>query len=40
LVDKNNIKIHIDKTFTLVETAKALDYIKDVHPTSKVVLKI
>jgi hypothetical protein len=30
----------LTKHFTLVETAKALDYIKDVHPTGKVVLKI
>jgi alcohol dehydrogenase len=39
-VDKNNIKIHVDKTFSLDETSKALDYIKDVHPRGKVVLKI
>jgi alcohol dehydrogenase len=39
-VDRNNIKIHIDKTFSLDEAAKALDYVKDVHPRGKVVLKI
>jgi NADPH:quinone reductase-like Zn-dependent oxidoreductase len=39
-IDKNNIKIHIDKTFILDESAKALDYVKDVHPRGKVVLKI
>jgi len=39
-VDQNNIKINIDKTFSLDETAKALDYVKDVHPRGKVVLEI
>jgi NADPH:quinone reductase-like Zn-dependent oxidoreductase len=39
-IDKNNIKIHVDKTFSLDETAKALDYVKDVHPRGKVILKI
>jgi alcohol dehydrogenase len=40
LVDQNNIKINIDKTFSLDETAEALDYVKDVHPRGKVVLEI
>ena len=39
-VDKNNIKINIDKTFTLDEAAKALDYVKDVHPRGKIVLEL
>jgi NADPH:quinone reductase-like Zn-dependent oxidoreductase len=39
-VDKNNIKINVDKTFTLDETAKALDYVKDVHPRGKIVLEL
>ena len=39
-VDQNNIKINIDKTFSLDETAEALDYVKDVHPRGKVVLEI
>jgi NADPH:quinone reductase-like Zn-dependent oxidoreductase len=39
-VDQNNIKIHVDKTFSLDETAKVLDYVKDVHPRGKVVLEI
>jgi NADPH:quinone reductase-like Zn-dependent oxidoreductase len=39
-IDKNNIKIHVDKTFSLDETAKALDYVKDVHPRGKVIIKI
>jgi alcohol dehydrogenase len=38
--DKNNIKVHVDKTFTLDEAAKALDYVKDVHPRGKVVFEI
>jgi alcohol dehydrogenase len=39
-VDKNNIKINVDKTFTLDEAAKALDYVKDVHPRGKIVLEL
>ncbi|MGN6708485.1 MAG: zinc-binding dehydrogenase, partial [Candidatus Nitrosocosmicus sp.] len=39
-VDQNNIKINIDKTFSLDETAKALDYVKDVHPRGKVIIEI
>ncbi len=39
-IDQNNIKIHVDKTFSLDDTAKALDYLKDVHPRGKVVLEI
>jgi alcohol dehydrogenase len=39
-VDKNNIKINVDKTFTLDEAAKALDYVKDVHPKGKIVLEL
>jgi NADPH:quinone reductase-like Zn-dependent oxidoreductase len=39
-IDQNNIKIHVDKTFSLDETAKALDYVKDVHPRDKVIIKI
>ena len=37
-VDQNNIKVNIDKTFSLDEAAKALDYQKDVHPRGKLVL--
>jgi NADPH:quinone reductase-like Zn-dependent oxidoreductase len=36
----NNIQIHIDKTFSLDEVKKALDYLKDVHPRGKIVLAI
>ena len=39
-VDQNSIKINIDRTFPLDETADALDYQKDVHPRGKVVLVI
>jgi NADPH:quinone reductase-like Zn-dependent oxidoreductase len=37
-VDQNNIKVNVDKTFSLNEAARALDYQKDVHPRGKVVL--
>ena len=41
LVDqKNNISIHVDKTFLLDEVGKALDYLKDVHPRGKIVLAL
>jgi NADPH:quinone reductase-like Zn-dependent oxidoreductase len=36
----NNIEIHIDRTFSLDEVSKALDYQKDVHPRGKIVLAI
>jgi alcohol dehydrogenase len=39
-VDRNNIKVNIDKTFPLDEAAKALDYQKDAHPRGKIVLTI
>jgi alcohol dehydrogenase len=39
-VDKNNLKINIDKTFILDEAAKALDYVKDAHPRGKIVLEL
>jgi NADPH:quinone reductase-like Zn-dependent oxidoreductase len=37
-VDQNNIGVHVDRTFSLDEAAKALDYVKDIHPRGKVVL--
>jgi alcohol dehydrogenase len=37
-VDENNIKVNVEKTFSLDEAATALDYQKDVHPRGKVVL--
>jgi NADPH:quinone reductase-like Zn-dependent oxidoreductase len=39
-LDQNNIKVSIDKTFSLDEAARALDYQKDVHPRGKVVLTV
>jgi NADPH:quinone reductase-like Zn-dependent oxidoreductase len=39
-VDQNNIKANIDKTYSIDEAAKALDYQKDGHPRGKVVLTI
>ena len=37
-VDQNNIRVNIDKTFSLDEAAKALDYQKEGHPRGKLVL--
>jgi alcohol dehydrogenase len=37
-VDQNNIKVNVEKTFSLDEAAKALDYVKDIHPRGKIVL--
>jgi alcohol dehydrogenase len=39
-VDQNNIRVNVDKTFSLDEAGKALDYQKDVHPRGKVVLTV
>jgi alcohol dehydrogenase len=39
-VDQNNIKVNVEKTFSLDEAATALDYQKDVHPRGKVVLTL
>jgi NADPH:quinone reductase-like Zn-dependent oxidoreductase len=39
-VDQNNIKVNVDKTFSLDQAAKALDYQRDVHPRGKVVLNV
>jgi NADPH:quinone reductase-like Zn-dependent oxidoreductase len=39
-VDQNNIKVNIDKTFSIEEAARALEYQKDGHPRGKVVLTI
>jgi NADPH:quinone reductase-like Zn-dependent oxidoreductase len=39
-VDQNNIKVNVDKTFSLDEAARALDYQKDVRPRGKVVLTV
>ena len=37
-IDQNNIRVNIDKTFSLDEAAKALDYQKEGHPRGKLVL--
>jgi NADPH:quinone reductase-like Zn-dependent oxidoreductase len=39
-VDQNNIRINVDRTFSLDETKDALDYQKDIHPRGKVVITI
>jgi NADPH:quinone reductase-like Zn-dependent oxidoreductase len=39
-VDQSNIRINVDRTFSLDETKYALDYQKDVHPRGKVVITI
>jgi alcohol dehydrogenase len=39
-VDQNNIRVNIDKEFSLDEAGDALDYQKNVHPKGKVVLAI
>jgi NADPH:quinone reductase-like Zn-dependent oxidoreductase len=39
-VDQNNMRVNVDRTFSLDEAADALDYQKDVHPRGKVVLAI
>jgi hypothetical protein len=37
---QNNIKVNVDKTFSLEEACKVLDYLKDVHPRGKMVLAV
>ncbi|HKG30700.1 MAG TPA: NADP-dependent oxidoreductase [Nitrososphaeraceae archaeon] len=37
-VDENNIRVNVEKKFSLEEAGKALDYQKDLHPRGKVVL--
>lgn len=39
-IDQNNIRVNIDKTFSLDEAAKALDYQKEGHSRGKLVLTI
>jgi NADPH:quinone reductase-like Zn-dependent oxidoreductase len=39
-VDQNNIRVNVEKTFSLDDAGKALDYQKDVHPRGKVVLAV
>lgn len=39
-VDQNNIRVNVEKEFSLDQTGDALDYQKNVHPRGKVVLTI
>ena len=39
-VDQNNIRVNVEKTFSLDEAGNALDYQKDVHPRGKVVITV
>src|ERR671925_1006230 len=38
-VDENNIRVNVDRIFSLDEAGRALDYQRDVHPRGKVVLE-
>jgi alcohol dehydrogenase len=38
LADQNNIRVNVEKKFSLEKAGDALDYQKDVHPRGKVVL--
>ena len=37
-VEKNGIRVNVDRAFSIDDATKALDYVKDVHPRGKVVL--
>jgi NADPH:quinone reductase-like Zn-dependent oxidoreductase len=39
-VDQNNIRVNVEKEFSLDQSADALDYQKNVHSKGKVVLAI
>jgi alcohol dehydrogenase len=39
-VDQNNIKVNIDKTFSIDEAGDALDYQREIHPRGKVVITV
>jgi alcohol dehydrogenase len=39
-VDQNNIKVNVEKTFSLDEASRALDYPKDEHSRGKVILTV
>ncbi|TLX81720.1 MAG: zinc-binding dehydrogenase [Thaumarchaeota archaeon] len=39
-VDQNNIRVNVEKEFSLDEAGDALDYQKNEHPRGKVVLAI
>jgi NADPH:quinone reductase-like Zn-dependent oxidoreductase len=37
-VDQNNIRVNVERTFSLDEARTALDYQRDVHPRGKIIL--
>jgi alcohol dehydrogenase len=39
-VDQNKVKLNIEKTYSLDEAGRALDYLRDIHPRGKIVLTI
>ena len=39
-VDQNNIKVNIDKTFSIDEAADTLDYQRDGHPRGRVIITV
>jgi alcohol dehydrogenase len=39
-VDQNKVKVNVEKSFSLDEAGKALDYLRDIHPKGKIVLAI
>jgi NADPH:quinone reductase-like Zn-dependent oxidoreductase len=39
-VDQNKVKVNVEKTYSLDEAGKALDYLRDIHPRGKIVLTI
>jgi alcohol dehydrogenase len=39
-VDRNKVKVNVEKTYSLDEAGKALDYSRDIHPRGKIVLTI
>ena len=39
-IDQNKTRVNVEKTFSLDEVGKALDYQKDVHPRGKIVLTV
>ncbi len=40
LVDKQAVKVHIDKVFSLEQAGEALTYLQEGHPKGKVIVKI
>jgi alcohol dehydrogenase len=39
-VDQNKVRVNVEKTYSLDEAGKALDYSRDMHPRGKIVLTI